>query len=331
MHREVVNAGILGIGTYVPERILTNTELEKMVDTSDEWIRSRSGICERRIAGPEQATSDLASNAARRALADAGTAPEEIDLVICATDTADMIFPATACLVQDRIGVKKKAGAFDLAAGCTGFIYALTVGSQFIVAGACRRVLVIGAETMSRVIDWEDRSTCVLFGDGAGAVVLGPVSAGEGILATKLYSDGSGGPHLLLPAGGSRRPASSDTLNSRLHYLQMNGREVFKFAVRVMGEAAEEVIAEAGLNKSDVDFFIPHQANVRIIEPAARRLGVPMEKVMVNVDRYGNTSTASIPLALEEAVRGGRINKGDHVVVVGFGAGLTWGAVVIKW
>ncbi|MDF9408104.1 ketoacyl-ACP synthase III [Pelotomaculum isophthalicicum JI] len=331
MHREVVNAGILGIGTYVPERILTNTELEKMVDTSDEWIRSRSGICERRIAGPEQATSDLASNAARRALADAGTAPEEIDLVICATDTADMIFPATACLVQDRIGVKKKAGAFDLAAGCTGFIYALTVGSQFIAAGACRRVLVIGAETMSRVIDWKDRSTCVLFGDGAGAVVLGPVSTGEGILATKLYSDGSGGPHLLLPAGGSRRPASSDTLNSRLHYLQMNGREVFKFAVRVMGEAAEEVIAEAGLNKSDVDFFIPHQANIRIIEPAARRLGVPMEKVMVNVDRYGNTSTASIPLALEEAVRGGRINKGDHVVVVGFGAGLTWGAVVIKW
>ncbi|MCG9969771.1 ketoacyl-ACP synthase III [Pelotomaculum terephthalicicum JT] len=331
MHREVVNAGILGIGTYVPERILTNTELEKMVDTSDEWIRSRSGISERRIAGSEQATSDLASNAARRALSDAGTAPEEIDLVICATDTADMIFPATACLVQDRIGIKKKAGAFDLAAGCTGFVYALAVGSQFIAAGTCRRVLVIGAETMSRVINWEDRSTCVLFGDGAGAVVLGPVPAGQGILATKLYSDGAGGPHLLLPAGGSRRPASSETLDEKLHYLQMNGREVFKFAVRVMGEAAEEVIAEAGLNKSDIDFFIPHQANIRIIEPAAKRLGISMEKVMVNVDRYGNTSTASIPLALEEAVRGGRINKGDHVVMVGFGAGLTWGAAAIKW
>jgi len=331
MHREVVNAGILGIGACIPERILTNAELEQMVDTSEEWIRSRTGITERRIAEREQATSDLASVAAERALADAGTEPGEVDLVIVATNTPDMFFPATACLVQDRIGVKKKAGAFDLAAGCTGFVHALAVGSQFIAAGTCRRVLVIGAEIMSRVINWEDRRTCVLFGDGAGAVVLGPVPSGSGILAFKLYSDGSGGPNLLIPAGGSRCPASMETLDRKLHYLQMNGREVFKFAVRVMGEAAEEVIAEAGLEKPDIDFFIPHQANIRIIEPAAKRIGIPMEKVLVNVDRYGNTSTASIPLALEEAVRSCRINNGDHVVMVGFGAGLTWGAVVVKW
>lgn len=331
MRRKVANAGILGIGVCVPERILTNAELEQMVDTNSEWICSRTGINERRIAAPEQATSDLAAVAAERALAAAKTAPEEIDLVIVATITPDMFFPATACLVQERLGIKKKAGAFDLSAGCSGFIHALAVGSQFIAAGTYRRVLVIGADTMSRVINWADRSTCVLFGDGAGAVVLGPVADESGILAIKLYSDGSGGQHLLVPAGGSRLPASSETLAAKLHCLQMNGREVFKFAVRVMGEAAEEVIAAAGLNKSDINFFIPHQANIRIIEPAAKRLGVPMEKVLVNVDRYGNTSTASIPLALEEAVRGGRINNGDHVVMVGFGAGLTWGAVAVKW
>lgn len=331
MHKEVVNAGILGVGVYAPERVLTNNELEKMVDTSSEWILTRTGIAERRIAGREQATSDLAAVAAVRALADAGTAAEEIDLVIVATNTADMLFPATACLVQDRIGVKKSAGAFDLSAGCTGFIHALVVGSQFIAAGTSRRVLVIGAETMSRVINWEDRSTCVLFGDGAGAVVLGPAPSGSGILAAKLYTDGAGGPHLLFPAGGSRLPASRETLDKKLHYLQMNGREVFKFAVRVLGAAAGEVITAAGLKKSDIDFFIPHQANIRIIEAAAKRLGVPMEKVMINVERYGNTSTASIPLALDEAVRSGRINKGDRVVMVGFGAGLTWGAVVVKW
>jgi len=331
MHREVVNAGIAGIGAYVPDRVLTNAELEQVVDTSSEWIFSRTGIRERRITGPEQATSDLASVAAERALADAGITPEEVDLIIVATNTPDMFMPATACLVQDRIGVKKNAGAFDLAAGCTGFVHAIAVGSQFIAAGTCRTVLVIGAETLSKMIDWEDRSTCVLFGDGAGAVVLRPVPAGSGILAFKLYSDGAGGSHLLIPAGGSRRPTTRETLDNKLHFLRMNGREVFKFAVKVMGEAAEDVLAEAGLDKSDVDFFIPHQANIRIIEPAAKRLGIPMDKVLVNVDRYGNTSTASIPLALEEAVRGGRIKSGDHVVMVGFGAGLTWGSVVVQW
>ncbi|MDD4168848.1 MAG: ketoacyl-ACP synthase III [Desulfotomaculaceae bacterium] len=331
MRREVLNAGIVGVGVCVPDRILTNAELEHMVDTTSEWIFSRTGINERRLTGPEQATSDLATVAAGRALTNAGINPEEVDLVIVATNTPDMLMPATACMVQERLGIKKSAGAFDLAAGCTGFVHALTVGSQFIAAGSCRTVLVIGAETLSKMLNWEDRSTCVLFGDGAGAVVLRTVPEGSGILAFKLYSDGAGGPHLLIPAGGSRNPATRETLDGRLHFLQMNGREVFKFAVRVMGEAAEEVLAAAGLDKSDIDFFIPHQANIRIIEPAARRLGIPMEKVMVNVNRYGNTSTASIPLALDEAVRDGRIKSGDYVVMVGFGAGLTWGAVVIKW
>jgi 3-oxoacyl-[acyl-carrier-protein] synthase-3 len=328
--RELINAGIAGLGTYVPERILTNAQLEEMVDTSDEWIRSRSGIRERRITAPEQATSDMAVAAAERALADAGITPEEIDLIIVATNTPDMLFPATACLVQDRIGAKN-AGAFDLAAGCTGFIYAMSVGSQFIAAGSCRTVLVIGADNLSKITNWEDRNTCVLFGDGAGAVVLRPVARGSGILAFKLCSDGAGGIHLMMPAGGSRRPATRETVDGKQHYIYMNGREVFKFAVRIMGEAAEEVLAAAGLDKSDLDFFIPHQANIRIIDAAAKRLGLPMEKVLVNVDRYGNTSTASIPLALEEAVHSGRIKKGEHIVMVGFGAGLTWGAVAMKW
>lgn len=330
MPRELIRTGITGIGTYAPERVLTNVELEKMIDTSDEWVRSRSGIRERRIAAPEQATSDLAVAAAQRALANAGVAPEEIELVIVATNTPDMFFPATACLVQDRLGAKN-AGAFDLAAGCTGFVYALAVGSQFLATGCYRTVLVIGAETISRVLNWEDRNTCVLFGDGAGAVVLQPAREGSGILAIKLWSDGSGGPHLDMPAGGSRKPATRETVDKKLHTLHMNGREIFKFAVRIAGEAAEEVLKAAGLAKSDVDFFIPHQANIRIIESAAKRLGLPMEKVLVNVDRYGNTSTASIPLALEEAVRDGRIKKGDNIVMVGFGTGLTWAAVAMKW
>lgn len=331
MPREVLNAGIIGVGVCVPERILTNSELEQIVDTSCEWIYSRTGIKERRIAGPEEATSDLAVVAAERALANAGVQPDEIDLVVVATTTPDVILASTACLVQDRLGLKKKAGSFDLTAGCCGFVHALAVGSQFVATGTCNRVLVIGADTMSKIIDWQDRNTCVLFGDGAGAVVLGPVAAGQGILASKLYSDGAGNPHLYVPAGGSRQPASNQTVADRLHYLRMNGRETFKFAVRVMGEAAEEVIAAAGLNKSDVSFFIPHQANIRIIEPAAKKLGISMEKVLINLDRYGNTSAASIPLALEEALRYGKINKGDCVVLVGFGAGLAWGASIIRW
>lgn len=323
-------AGILGMGVYVPEKILTNADLGKMVDTSDEWIRSRSGIRERHIAAPEEATSDLALHAARNALADAGLKPEDIDLIIVATNTPDMLFPATACLVQDKLGARK-AGAFDLLAGCTGFMYALSVGSQFISAGACRHVLVVGAETLSRIIDWEDRNTCVLFGDGAGAVVLGPAPAGRGILSTKLGADGSGGPLLCLPAGGSRLPAAGDTIARKLHFVQMNGREVFKFAVKAMEEGSLEALEAAGLKKEDINFLIPHQANIRIIEAAAKRLAIPLDHVQINVDRYGNTSTASVPLALYEAVREGRIKDGDNTVLVAFGAGLTWAAAVMRW
>ena len=331
MPREVVNAGVLGVGYYVPERVLTNAELEQTVQTSSEWIHSRTGINERRIAAPDQATSDLAAKAAGQALAAAGVAPAEIELIVVATSTPDTIFPSTACLVQERLGMKKSVGAFDLAAACSGFVHALTVASQFIAAGACKRALVIGAETMSRVVDWEDRGTAVLFGDGAGAIVLGPVDPGQGILATRLYSDGASGPNLLIPAGGSRRPASRETLDGRLHYVQMNGREVFKFAVRIIVESTKEVITAAGLNIEDIDCLAPHQANIRIIEPAVKRLGLPMEKVLINVDRFANTSSASIPIALAEAVQDGRLKAGDHVVMVGFGGGLVWGAAAVKW
>lgn len=328
--REVCNAGIIGVGAYLPERVLTNDELQKMVDTNDEWIRTRSGIKERRIISPEQATSDLAVIAGERALADAGVAPEELGLIIVATNTSDTVFPSTACRVQDRLGAKN-AAAFDLAAGCTGFVYALVTGSQFITSGSYKKVLVIGAECLSRITDWEDRKTCVLFGDGAGAVVLSPVPQGNGILSFTLRSDGSKGSLLILPAGGSRQPASRDTVDQKLHTIHMDGQEVFKFAVRIMGKAALEVLTAAGLKKSDIDYFIPHQANIRIIESAAKRLNLSMDKVLVNLDRYGNTSTASIPLALAEAVQNGRIKQGDHIVMVGFGAGLTWGATAIKW
>jgi len=323
-------AGILGIGVYVPEKVLTNDDLEKMVDTNDEWIRSRSGIRERHIAAPEEATSDLALQAARNALADAGLKPDDIDLIIVATNTPDTLFPATACLVQDKLGARK-AGAFDLLAGCTGFIYALSVGTQFISAGACKHVLVVGAETLSRITNWEDRNTCVLFGDGAGAVVLGPAPAGRGILSSMLGSDGSGGPLLDLPAGGSRLPATSETVDKKLHFLHMNGREVFKFAVKAIEDGTLEALAAAGLKKEDVNFLIPHQANIRIIEAATKRLGISLDNVQINVDRYGNTSTASVPLALYEAVREGRIKDGDNIVLVAFGAGLTWAAAVMRW
>ncbi len=328
--KELFNAGIAGVGAYVPDNVVINEDLEKIVDTSNEWIVSRSGIRERRIAPPEMASSDFAVIAANEAIAGAGITAEEIDLVIVATNTPDMIFPATACLVQDRIGAKK-AGAFDLAAGCSGFMYALLVGSQFVSAGSCRNVLVIGSENLSKIVNWKDRKTCVLFGDGAGAAVIRPVAPGSGVLSHKLYADGSGGKYLNLPAGGSRIPASHETVDGNLHYIHMRGRDVFRFAVRATARSATEVLGAAGLKMSDVDYFVPHQANVRIIEAAAKRLRLPMEKVLVNVDRYGNTSTASIPIALTEAVRAGRIKKGDHILMVGFGAGLTWAAAVLKW
>jgi len=323
-------AGIAGVGCYVPERVLSNYDLQQMVNTSDEWIRARTGIRERRIAAEGETTSDLAVRAAQAALDDAGVDPEELELIIVATASPDMLFPATACLVQDRLGAKN-AGAFDLEAGCTGFIYALSVANQFVCGGTMENVLVIGAETLSRLVNWQDRSTCVLFGDGAGAVVVRPVSGETGILATVLGSEGSGGQLLSLPAGAARVPASRRTVEEGLHFIHMNGREVFKFAVRAMGEAAVKVLAKAGLEQSKIDLLIPHQANIRIIEAAAKRLRLPMEKVLVNVDKYGNTSSASIPLALNEAVKAGKVKNGDNLLLVGFGAGLTWAAAVVNW
>jgi 3-oxoacyl-[acyl-carrier-protein] synthase-3 len=322
--------GILGMGSYVPEKVVTNKDLEKTVETSHEWIVERTGIHERRIAADSEATSDLATIAAQRALADAGVSAEEIDLIIVATVTPDMCFPSVACLVQDSIKATK-AAAFDITAVCSGFVYALVMGSQFIKTGMYRKVLVIGAETLSKITDSTDRNTVILFGDGAGAAVLGETSQGCGILGVDLGADGAGGDLLKVPAGGSRQPVSEETLKERLHYIQMTGNEVFKFAVKIMGETALKALENANLTPADLDCIVPHQANIRIIQAAARRLKMPMDKVVVNVDKYGNTSAASIPIALDEAVKSGQIKNGDTILLVGFGGGLTWAASVIKW
>ncbi|MDA8066557.1 MAG: ketoacyl-ACP synthase III [Thermaerobacter sp.] len=324
------SAGILGVGCYVPEQVLTNRDLEEMVDTNDEWIVSRSGIRERRIAAPEEATSDLALQAARRALGDARLAPEELDLIIVGTDTPDMLFPATACLVQRGLGAYR-AACFDLEAACSSVIYGLSIARQFIATGTYRHVLVIGSEILSRITDWSDRSTCVLFGDGAGALVVGRVEEGFGVLSTVLGSDGRAADILRVPAGGSRLPASHETVERRLHTLQMNGPEVYKFAVRVVERACDQALDQARIPKEDVELFVPHQANIRIIEGAARRFGFPMERVAVNVHRYGNMSMATIPVALQEAREEGRVHRGDHLLLVAFGAGMTWGAAVVRW
>jgi 3-oxoacyl-[acyl-carrier-protein] synthase-3 len=324
------SVGIVGVGSALPEKIITNWDLEKMVDTSNQWITTRTGIKERRIADPETATSDLALMAGRRALERAGIGPEELDLVLVATTTPDMAFPSTACIVQAGLGAYN-AAAFDLEAACSGFLYGLAIGEQFISSGVYETVLIIGAEVLSRIVNWSDRNTCVLFGDGAGACVLRPVTAGKGILSHYLGADGRGGKLLQIPAGGSRLPASTVTVEQGLHYIEMQGAEVFKFAVRIMGEASLEALRRAGLAREEVDFLVPHQANHRIIMAAAKRLGLGLEQVIVNLDRYGNMSAASIPVALEEAVREGRIRDGDNVLLVGFGAGLTWGAAVVKW
>jgi 3-oxoacyl-[acyl-carrier-protein] synthase-3 len=309
---------------------LTNFDLEKMVDTSDEWIVTRTGIRERRICAPDQASSDLAYEAAVKALEKAKVKPEQLDMIIVATITPDMSFPSTACLLQDRLGAKK-AAAMDLAAACTGFLYGITTASQFIANGLYEYVLVIGVETLSKITNYKDRNTCVLFGDGAGAAVLGPVRDGYGFQAFELGSDGSGGPLLSLPAGGSRIPASVESIEKDLHYIAMNGSEVFKFAVRVMNSATEAVLAKAGLEKDDIDLLVPHQANKRIIDSAVQRFGLSEDKVVINLDRYGNMSSASIPVALDEALEAGRIKEGDNLVLVGFGGGLTWGAALLKW
>ncbi len=324
------SVGIVGTGSYVPEDVLTNADLEKMVDTNDEWITTRTGIKERHIAKEGVPLSELCYQAAIRALADAQVSPEELDLVIVMTVTADYAFPATACLIANRLGAKR-AAAFDLEAGCSGFLYGAATGSQFIATGMYRTVLIIGAETLSKLVNWEDRSTCILFGDGAGAAVLQRVDEGYGFLSFELGADGGGGELLMVPGGGSAHPATVETVANKLHTIRMAGSEVYKFAVRVMGETAVKALAKAGLAKEDVDLLVPHQANIRIIDASVKRLGISPDKVIVNVDRYGNMSAASIPVALDEAVRAGRIHYGDIVLMVAFGAGLTWGGSVLKW
>jgi 3-oxoacyl-[acyl-carrier-protein] synthase-3 len=325
-----VHAHVVGWGKSVPGRVLTNDDLAHMVDTSDEWIRARTGIGERRVAADGETTSTMALQAAQQALEVAGLNPAQLELIIVATVTPDYIFPSVACLVQDALGAAN-AAAFDLSAGCTGFIYGLSVAADLIASGAYENALVIGAETLSRILDWSDRNTCVLFGDGAGAVVLQANGADGGVLSTILGSDGSGSNLLYLPAGGSRQPASHKTVSEGLHHLKMRGREVFRFAVRTMSDATRQVVEQAGLALTDLKLVIPHQANQRIIEASTRSLGLPPETVFSNLERYGNTSAASVPIALCEAAEDGRIKQGDVVVCVGFGAGLTWGAAAVRW
>jgi 3-oxoacyl-[acyl-carrier-protein] synthase-3 len=322
--------GIIGTGKYVPERILSNKELEEMVETNDEWIVTRTGIKERRLASPEEATSDLAFMASKQAIAAAGLTAEDIDLIIVATITPDMFFPSTACLLQEKLGAKK-AAAFDLSAACSGFIYGLATGSSMIASGMYKHVLVVGAETLSRITDYTDRNTCILFGDGAGAVVLGQVQEGRGFRSFELGADGSGGDLLKVCGGGSRVPATEDSITNKQHFIHMAGNDVFKFAVRIMGSAAEDALNKAGVSKDDIDLLVPHQANIRIIQSALNRLNLSDDKAMINLHNYGNMSAASIPVALAEAVEQGRLNEGNCIVLVGFGGGLTWGASVLIW
>jgi 3-oxoacyl-[acyl-carrier-protein] synthase III len=308
-----LNAGIVGIGRYLPEKIVTNADLEKIMDTSDEWIRTRTGIEERRIADDNTKTSDMGFAAAQKAIQDAGITPEDIDLILVATVTPDQPFPSVACMLQERLGAKK-AAAMDVSAACAGFMYGIVTGKQFVEAGVYKHVLVVGVEKLSKITDWNDRNTAVLFGDGAGAVIVGEVSENRGILSFELGADGTGAKHLYQD-----------------EYIIMNGREVFKFAVRQMGESCINVLEKAGLTKEDVDFLIPHQANIRIMEASRQRLELPVEKMSKTVHKYGNTSAASIPISLVEEIEAGRIKDDDLIVMVGFGGGLTWGAIAIRW
>lgn len=323
-------AHVTGWGVAVPEEILTNEKLAQIVETSDEWIVSRTGIRERRIARKDESTASLAADAACKAIGLTDLDARDIDLIIVATSSPEHIFPATACLVQDSIGAVN-AGAFDLSAACTGFIFALNMAAQAIRTGSIENAIVIGSETLSRLVNWDDRATCILFGDGAGAFVLQASEEPGGVLSAVMRSDGSGGNLLSIPAGGSKIPASHETIDKKQHLIQMNGREVFRFATRVMASATRESAEQAGWDVDEIDFVIPHQANQRIIEAAARGLRLPMEKFVVNLERYGNTSTASIPLAMVEALDNGMIPDGSNLVLVGFGAGLTWGALSMRW
>jgi 3-oxoacyl-[acyl-carrier-protein] synthase-3 len=321
---------IVATGSYVPDRVLTNFDLEKMVDTSDEWIRTRTGIAERHITLESEATSDLGASAAQEALKRAGVKAEEIELILVATITPDMFFPSTACFIQHKIGAKNAAG-FDLSAACSGFIYGLSIADSHIRGGAFRNVLLIGAETLSKVTDWRDRNTCVLFGDGAGAAVLRGEKGEAGLLSTHLYSDGSLYGLLNLPGGGSRNPPTLDSIRQGLHFIKMNGNETFKVAVRSLEQACRDALSHNGLEPSQIDLLIPHQANYRIIQAVASRLDVPMERVFLNLERYGNTSAASIPIALDEAVGGGRVKAKDLLLLCSFGGGMTWASAVIRW
>ena len=320
---------ITGIGSRAPERVMTNDELAQMVDTSDEWIMERTGIRERRVAAPDEAMSDLALPASLAALEQAGVKGSDLELIVVATVTPDMLFPSTGAILADRLGAKD-AAAYDLSAGCTGFVYAVVQAHAMVASGLADNALVVGGDVLSRVVDWEDRSTCVLFGDGAGAVVLERVPEG-GFLGFELGADGSGGQQLYIPAGGSRQPASAESVAARQHFAKMNGREVFKFASRVLVDSAEKVLHECDISVGDVDVYVPHQANVRIIEHARKKLGIPEERTVVNVDRFGNTSSGSIPLALGDAEADGRLVPGEMVLMTGMGAGLTWGSALIEW
>ena len=323
-------AAITGWGMAVPERVMTNAELERMVNTSDEWIWARTGIRERRVVGPGESTSTLATEAARRALASSGLAPADIDLIILATCTPDRPFPATACTVQANLGIGH-AAAFDVAAACSGFVYGLSVATSMIRSGAARNVLFIAADIFTHYINWNDRNTCVLFGDGAGAVVLQPTEQRYGQLSSVLGASGKDEDLMAVDAGGTRLPATAELLEQGRQYVYMNGREIFKLAVRGMGDSSLKALADAGLTRDDIALVVPHQANRRIIEATAKRLDVPMERVFVNLDRYGNTSAATIPIALVEAAEQGRIKDGDFVLLTAFGGGLTWASSVIRW
>jgi 3-oxoacyl-[acyl-carrier-protein] synthase-3 len=329
-HKAPSGVGIMGIGSYVPEGTLTNRDLEKIVDTTDTWIKERTGISKRHMADAKTATSDLARQAAMRALGDAGLGPLDIDAIIVATATPDMFFPSTGCIVQMQIGASR-AFAFDVSAACSGFLYGLSIAEHFVKTGSYRHVLVIGAETLTKIVDWTDRGTCVLFGDGAGAAVVGRVGEGRGIISACMASDGSLGDLLELPAGGSRMPASEETVRKKLHCVKMEGNKLFKAAVKAMSSAATSTLAEAGYSGEDLDLLVPHQANLRIIDATAERVKVARDKVYVNIDEYGNTSAASIPIALDEAKRRGILKQGMLIEMVSFGGGLTWACVLMRW
>jgi len=327
---EIIQAGIIGMGSAVPDRILTNADMEKIVDTNDEWIVNMTGIRERRIADEDKATSDYAALAANKALKQAGLKATDLDLILVATISPDMPFPATASIVQNAIGATG-VPAFDLSAGCSGWAYGLSVANAFVSSGIYKHVMVIGADLLSRLTNWTDRSSCILFGDGAGAGIVGPVEEGYGFKGFSLGSDGSSAEVLKIHAGGSRTPCSVEEIEKHNNKIHMEGREVFKFAVKIQGEAILQILQQIGMSPDDLDMVVPHQANIRIIDSAIKRLGIPKEKFYVNLQKYGNTSAASIPIAIDEAISEGCIHKGDNIAVVGFGAGLTWGAGVMKW